>query len=558
MRPISISLASFQSFDEEGARIDGIERVNIFLGPNNVGKSKILRAFQRATQASEYWIDQSAQSYRVGVTQKIGGDVVERVYAKNASGGGIPGHNHWEAVGRYISNAVARVELAPKKHRSLLDVSCEWEGPTYSGYDAEEDFRDRMRVDYITRSGFPYSATFLVQAERDVDREGVADKTPIQPNGGQVTSHIARSFADAGEDRAVLDEVLRDLNFLCYPDYEFEEVSARLDRATGQWEIYLKSKVGFIPLSQCGSGLKCLIHIVVLFVYEVRDKSCLLALEEIENSLHPHTQRRLLSYIDHRLSEDSCLLVSTHSPVALDFFQGRDGVSFYEVFKEPESVRVRQVSAFNDRVGVLDALGVRASDAMQTNFVIWVEGPSDRIFLRNWISIVSSDTLREHEHYVIMFYGGKLLSHLTLDEGDEVSEFISLLRINKNCAILIDSDRRKKGGRIAGTKRRIYSESEKHARFRWTTQGREIENYVSPDFWVRNFNVNRSDFDDYDQVFPVIQGKRTSDNKPIRTKVDLAAFVEQHAGEDDFCLNWRSQTRHMIELVRAANGLDRE
>ena len=61
---------------------------------------------------------------------------------------------------------------------------------------------------------------------------------------------------------------------------------------------------------------------------------------------------------------------------------------------------------------------------MQANSVIWVEGPTDRIYLNHWIQPVDP-ALKEGLHYSIMFYGGRLLSHLTANDP-EVDEFISL------------------------------------------------------------------------------------------------------------------------------------
>ena len=87
-------------------------------------------------------------------------------------------------------------------------------------------------------------------------------------------------------------------------------------------------------------------------------------------------------------------------------------------------------------------LGYRASDLLQANCIIWVEGPSDRIYLKYWLKAYDPD-LVEGVHYTIMFYGGRLLRHLSADD-EEIDEFINLRRINQNLVIIIDSDRKKK------------------------------------------------------------------------------------------------------------------
>lgn len=75
-----------------------------------------------------------------------------------------------------------------------------------------------------------------------------------------------------------------------------------------------------------------------------------------------------------------------------------------------------------------------------------------------------------------MFYGGKLLSHLTFT-NESLDEFILLLNINKNSFVVIDKDAKKETDRINTTKARIQSEiGENNC---WITSGREIENYIT-------------------------------------------------------------------------------
>lgn len=101
-------------------------------------------------------------------------------------------------------------------------------------------------------------------------------------------------------------------------------------------------------------------------------------------------------------------------------------------------------------------LGYRASDLLQCNAVIWVEGPSDRIYLNHWIRAVAPE-LVEGVDYSIMFYGGRLLSHLSADDS-EVSDFISLRKLNRNVAVVIDSDRCSSRASINTTKQRVSAE----------------------------------------------------------------------------------------------------
>ncbi|MFF2851601.1 hypothetical protein ACFVT5_35500 [Streptomyces sp. NPDC058001] len=122
----------------------------------------------------------------------------------------------------------------------------------------------------------------------------------------------------------------------------------------------------------------------------------------------------------------------------------------------------------------------RPSDLLQTNAVIWVEGPSDRIYLKHWIERTEKDLI-EGIHYSIMFYGGGLLNHLTSTD-EEVTDFIKLRRLNRHLAIVIDSDRTQADMPINETKQRVRDEFDIDPAqgFAWITDGYTIENYVPP------------------------------------------------------------------------------
>ena len=83
----------------------------------------------------------------------------------------------------------------------------------------------------------------------------------------------------------------------------------------------------------------------------------------------------------------------------------------------------------------------------------------------------------EGVHYSVMFYGGRLLSHLSPKDPD-VEGFISLRRLNRYSAVVMDSDRDSAEASVNDTKLRIQDESEEGPGFAWITHGREIENYV--------------------------------------------------------------------------------
>ena len=79
----------------------------------------------------------------------------------------------------------------------------------------------------------------------------------------------------------------------------------------------------------------------------------------------------------------------------------------------------------------LRSLGYRASDLLQANAIVWVEGPSDRIYLLHWLREVAPD-LVEGVDFSIAFYGGALLKRLSgAEDGPTDPSLVDLWTLNQ-------------------------------------------------------------------------------------------------------------------------------
>ena len=193
------------------------------------------------------------------------------------------------------------------------------------------------------------------------------------------------------------------------------------------------------------------------------------------NGYHPFSKHYLYDYA---IRENVTLFLTTHSHVAINCYFDKEQASIYHIEKVEGNARVKRIESYLDKARILSDLDVKASDILQSNGIIWVEGPSDRIYIKRWIEIFTDNRFVEGQHYQFLYYGGRLLSQYSAQED---TQLISILTTNRNAAIVIDSDKRNQQVRINETKKRVIGEFKDLNMFHWITKGKEIENYIPVD-----------------------------------------------------------------------------
>jgi hypothetical protein len=199
------------------------------------------------------------------------------------------------------------------------------------------------------------------------------------------------------------------------------------------------------PVHLLGDGVgQLLILLYPLFAYS--DRNLVLLVEEPELFLHPGFQRQLIrSYteskknggVPHHRSGSRQIVVATHSPCFIDATLESDKISIFHVtkqFDQPDQDEGQPVVQFNRRSSadrpLLRELGVRNSSVLLTNCTIWVEGPSDRMYLLHFLRLYAqrsdggapSFRAREDIDYTIAMYAGSNLGHWYFGHGEEGPE----------------------------------------------------------------------------------------------------------------------------------------
>ena len=335
-------------------------------------------------------------------------------------------------------------------------------------------------------------------ADRDIKTELPITALALGPDGVGATNIIRRFIRSAELSREVIkEELLAALNSIFRRDGHFSDIEIQdhdeeqTDTEKVHVEVYLNEETkGLIPLSRSGSGLKTvllvLLNLLVVPKIETAEKSQFtFAFEELENNLHPALLRRLFKYLeDYAVKEKATIFLTTHSSIALDFFGTSDHAQIIHVSHDGESARTTTVPTHFGQLKIISELGARPSDLLQSNGLIWVEGPTDRIYLNHWIELYTRDrpqgSLREGRDYQCVFYGGSLLARVQFTSPEEeASELTNLFRINSNFFVVCDGDRETKDSDLKPRVKRMRQEVEKIDKERiWITDAKEIENYL--------------------------------------------------------------------------------
>ncbi|NBB49770.1 AAA family ATPase [Rhizobium sp. CRIBSB] len=476
--------------------------INLIIGRNNSGKSALLDLLELCTSAGKFFDPskhaRGSKEFEVLAVRPVTEQELRGIFNEGTRGGGVPGRNHWEYGAQFVG---VRVRT---RYRSA------WKPEIVDGirfnelHDHASVFIERLANAMLGNNPLKDMRVVRVSAERDVRPEARDMTLALTPDGAGITN-IIRGFIN--QDNLPRDQVevhlLNDLNIIFAGDSRFTRISCR-ENTQGYWEIFLaEQSKGEIRLSQSGSSLKSIFIILAYirlakYLEKISWRSVLFAVEEPENNLHPALLRRLMDYLaDKQRDLGFTLFLTTHSPIGIDWCTRRDDAQIIHVTHNGNTAEVTTSSEYLSNRKILDDLDIRASDMLQANGIIWVEGPSDRIYVRRWIELFTDGGLKEGVHYNIVFYGGKLLSHLDAKPPIEQQKSLSILAVNRNAAILIDSDRhlgklpakgikgRKPRMHINATKSRIKAEVEEIGGMVWITEGREVENYVKNSVYER-------------------------------------------------------------------------
>lgn len=463
-----------------------LKKINIFTGPNGAGKSTVLDLIsvlaqpgRLATLARENRHSESAAAFMLDFDNQVR----LRVQVDPIANDAYPSDSNiaQQINGQYLVARIVTLDERGREDRKLGGLN-----RNISKIDIAADTERYLARDFRQTACQVHNWDGIARLAADDVVSILNDARTLLP--GLIS---APGVADT--------EGLGALNFAHRQKTPFH-VLEQDDSRVGVWLAHDQAQSNNVLIATLPSGWLQLVSILS-WMGNLPDGS-VVVLDEPETHLHPRLQRYLAEKMNQMVSKKSLqLFIATHAPTLQNpviWTQNQDNVAIFEadgagLHAEPNVWRL------------LDALGVRNSDLAQSNGVIWVEGPSDRIYIKHWLSLwcrEQGDALREpveNADYSFAFYGGSILSHYSADDAD--GQFIDLLRVNRNAALFMDRDHdfeRLADGTFQclnpnSAKQRVALEFERvvgNCGKYWITDKYTIESYLPAAFITAKFEVN--------------------------------------------------------------------
>ncbi|MAO18627.1 AAA family ATPase [Muricauda ruestringensis] len=484
-------LEQFQ-MDKTDGFIFGVTKFNVFAGVNNSGKSRLLREIACKSDGLEFFRSDLNEDEFKRLQKSVlnGYDSTLRI-ARNKGIKLKDEFNFANSLGKItIEEAIKFLELTekllllneewfdkilPNQKSQLKDVMAQFKNVRDICLSQYRQFlmskntktlyipilRGLRPIQYVDNNRFANNDSFLERTKYDYFQDPNRD---LSIYTGLTIYEDVRKLLLGDENQR--DEIRQFEGFLqeyifrskvtLIPKYDEDVLHIKLGRDK-QYEIY-----------NLGDGLQTIISILFPVFLRRKDQT-IICIEEPENHLHPAWQVRLLNAL--QFFDKHIFFFSSHSAT----FINNPNVSIFAVKKTGVKSLISRLKLENEKIKTIHDLGYRPSDLLQTNYILWVEGPSDKVYINYWVSCISPE-LKEGVHYSIMFYGGDNYQSFLMNEGELELTFIK--RLNQNFGIILDSDRKNKNENHNPKKKEIQELFSETGNFCWLLKYREIENYV--------------------------------------------------------------------------------
>lgn len=261
--------------------------------------------------------------------------------------------------------------------------------------------------------------------------------------------------------------------------------------------IHVEGEKETRKLHDLGDGIQAII--ILMYKIFMTEENSFIFIDEPEINLHPGMQRLFLEQIisnEDLKKKNLTYFITTHSNHFLDLTIEKDNVSIYSfsprlLVKGEKQFVIKNVNAGENEI--LRNLGVNNSSVFMANCSIWVEGVSDRnyikAFLKSYCESEKKIYPKEDIDFAFFEYAGSNIDHYVFDKEFEkedekiVLNDIASLALSNRIFLLADSDCTKLSSK-KGKRLKVLEDAKTDnfvPKILWDL--REVENLITNDIW---------------------------------------------------------------------------
>lgn len=264
--------------------------------------------------------------------------------------------------------------------------------------------------------------------------------------GGKLYQEIKSMLLGDSEQRRLIEEYQNFLRDNFFNEYGSVQLIPNEEKKT----LYVKIGDDERPIYDWGDGTQQLIIILFSLFVHKDEENKVFFIEEPEMYLHPGILRKFIEVINSEIFKNHQYFITTHSNVILDTSADVNVDMSIFKFKKIKNKTHNDGAEFiieqcnNGDVSLLNELGIRNSSVFLSNCSIWVEGITDRLYLKHFLDLYinkhpEKSRFRENIDFTFIEYGGGNLAHFNFETNDS-TENINAKYINNKIFLIADND----------------------------------------------------------------------------------------------------------------------
>jgi len=462
----------FWEYETDSADIEPFNKINLFIGENNSGKSRLMRnlpLFLQEKQNNSYILEHTYyDELKLQILQFVKSSknqVIAKFIFFESNNISYDSH-HKENCLNSFSAVINNINK-----KSIAKMSNTFSG--LSGY-LKTTFNSSYNSQYMV---FNVLVERLIDQAKDFDNQLKINclYSPIlrglRPLDSQTDLYAERTTSDYFDSHINNIEIVTGFSF--YSDFKNHLLGDIEDRnRVNDFEKFLsknffdEKEIAIIPkfnsdvlnikiddeeraIHELGDGIQSIILLTFKLFMEKGPRVFLF--EEPEIYMHPGLQRKFLESLFDERFKNFQFFFTTHSNHFLDLTLEYDEINMYSFSKLVEKNSLPELQygfkinyIDSNYIDVLNNLGVRSSSVLLSNCSIWVEGITDRLYLKHYLKLyIEKNNLHaytEDLHYTFIEYGGNNIVHWDFSSETNEDDTMNPFSMSKNIFLITDRD----------------------------------------------------------------------------------------------------------------------